>query len=46
MRVEGWVVANDASDSGPRLRLLVRDIEGVEAPPRYVRVVRQPAPAC
>ncbi len=38
VRVEGWVVANDASDNGPRLRLLVRDIEGVEAPPRYVRV--------
>jgi len=38
VRVEGWVVANDASDNGPRLRLLVRDIEGVAAPPRYVRV--------
>jgi competence protein ComEC len=38
VRVEGWVVANDASDSGPRLRLLVRAIEGVDAPPRYVRV--------
>ena len=38
VRLEGWVVANDASDNGPRLRLLVRDIEGVEAPPRYVRV--------
>ncbi|HET9230705.1 MAG TPA: ComEC/Rec2 family competence protein [Vitreimonas sp.] len=38
VRVEGWVVANDASDNGPRLRLLVRHIEGVEAPPRYVRV--------
>lgn len=37
-RVEGWVVANDASDNGPRLRLLVRSIEGVEAPPRYVRL--------
>lgn len=36
--IEGWVVSNDASDSGPRLRLLVRAIEGVEAPPRYVRV--------
>ena len=38
VRLEGWVVANDASDNGPRLRLLVRAIEGVEAPPRYVRV--------
>ena len=38
MRVEGWVVANDASDNGPRLRLLVRSIEGVAEPPRYVRV--------
>lgn len=35
--VEGWVVANDASDNGPRLRLLVHSIEGVEAVPRYVR---------
>jgi competence protein ComEC len=38
VRVQGWVVANDASDNGPRLRLLVREIENVEAPPRYVRV--------
>lgn len=38
VRVQGWVVANDASDNGPRLRLLVRAIEGVAAPPRYVRV--------
>jgi competence protein ComEC len=38
VRVEGWVVANDASDNGPRLRLLVRGIEGAETPPRYVRV--------
>jgi competence protein ComEC len=38
VRVEGWVVANDASDNGPRLRLLVQSIEGVDAPPRYVRV--------
>jgi competence protein ComEC len=36
--IEGWVVANDASDNGPRLRLLVRAIEGANAPPRYVRV--------
>jgi len=38
VRIEGWVVANDASESGPRLRLLVRDIEGAQARPRYVRV--------
>jgi competence protein ComEC len=38
VRVEGWVVANDASDNGPRLRLLVQSIEGVAEPPRYVRV--------
>lgn len=36
--VEGWVVANDASDGGPRLRLLVRNIERVAAAPRYVRM--------
>lgn len=36
--LEGWVVANETSDSGPRLRLLVRTIEGVAASPRYVRV--------
>ncbi|MGQ0531345.1 MAG: ComEC/Rec2 family competence protein [Caulobacteraceae bacterium] len=36
--VEGWVVANDASDNGPRLRLLVRSVEGVSDPSRYVRV--------
>lgn len=35
--VEGWVVSNDANDNGPRLRLLVQSIEGVSAPPRYVR---------
>ncbi len=38
VRLEGWVVANDASDNGPRLRLLLHGIEGVEAAPRYVRV--------
>jgi competence protein ComEC len=38
VRLEGWVTANEASDSGPRLRLLVRSIQGVQAPPRYVRV--------
>jgi competence protein ComEC len=36
--VEGWVVANDASDNGPRLRLLVRNIEGMGELPRYVRL--------
>jgi len=36
--VEGWVAANEASDTGPRLRLLVRTIDGVPSPPRYVRV--------
>ncbi len=36
--VEGWVTSNDAGETGPRLRLLVRSIEGVETPPRYVRV--------
>jgi competence protein ComEC len=38
VRLEGWVVANDASDNGPRLRLLIQSIEGVAEPPRYVRV--------
>lgn len=36
--VEGWVISVDPSDRGPRLRLIVRAIDGVEAPPRYVRV--------
>lgn len=36
--VEGWVLANESNESGARLRLLVRAIEGMEAPPRYVRV--------
>lgn len=36
--VEGWVVSIDSSERGQRLRLLVREIEGVEGPPRYVRV--------
>ncbi|MBL8545199.1 MAG: ComEC/Rec2 family competence protein [Hyphomonadaceae bacterium] len=36
--VEGWVVANDANDNGPRLRLLVRSIDGVASPPRYARM--------
>jgi competence protein ComEC len=36
--VEGWVIANDAGERGPRLRLLVRSIEGMDLSPRYVRV--------
>lgn len=36
--VEGWVIANDANDNGPRLRLLVRSIDGVRDLPRYVRM--------
>lgn len=36
--VEGWVISNDASDNGPRLRLSVHAIKGLEAPPRYVRM--------
>lgn len=35
---EGWVVSIDSGESGQRLRLLVRDIDGVDGPPRYVRV--------
>lgn len=35
--VQGWVIANDANENGPRLRLLVSAIEGVTRPPRYVR---------
>ncbi len=31
-------MANEASENGPRLRLLVRAIEGLEAAPLYVRV--------
>ncbi len=36
--VEGWVMANDPSENGPRLRLLVRSIEGSASPPLYARV--------
>src|SRR5262249_19136549 len=36
--VEGWVFANETSENGPRLRILVRSIEGNAHPPRYVRV--------
>jgi hypothetical protein len=31
VRVEGWVAKVDASDSGPRLRLLIHSIEGLAA---------------
>lgn len=36
--VEGWVVANNANETGPRLRLLVNAIDGTDAPPRLVRL--------
>jgi competence protein ComEC len=36
--LEGWVMAVEPSESGPRLRLLVSSVEGLVAPPRYVRV--------
>lgn len=38
VEVEGWVISIDPSDRGPRLRLIVRAIEGNNEPPRYVRV--------
>ena len=42
VHVQGWVSEIDSSDSGPRLRLLVRGIDGIASPPRFVRVaVRQ-----
>src|SRR5690606_3725277 len=34
---QGWVIANDANENGPRLRLLVHSVEGVADPPRYAR---------
>lgn len=34
----GWVLANDASATGPRLRMLVHEIAGVSAAPHVVRV--------
>lgn len=43
VEVEGWVVGIDTGERGPRLRLLVRSIEGVADPPRYVRIA-VPAP--
>jgi competence protein ComEC len=36
--IEGWVVANNVNESGPRLRLLVHSIDGATTPPRYVRL--------
>lgn len=38
VQFEGWVVSNETSENGPRLRILVRAIEGDPRPPRYVRV--------
>ncbi|MGE3867838.1 MAG: ComEC/Rec2 family competence protein, partial [Hyphomonadaceae bacterium] len=38
VRVEGWVVDATMGASRPRLKLLVRAIEGVAAPPRYVEL--------
>ncbi len=36
--VEGWVVEAAMGASRPRLKILVREIEGVEALPRYVEI--------
>jgi competence protein ComEC len=36
--VEGWVIAVESSNAGPRLRLITRSIEGAADAPRYVRV--------
>lgn len=36
--VEGWVIAVESSNAGPRLRLITRSIDGADAAPRYVRV--------
>lgn len=38
VEIRGWVFATEASDGGPRLRLLVRSIEGAPHPPRFVRL--------
>ncbi|HWA00833.1 MAG TPA: ComEC/Rec2 family competence protein [Caulobacterales bacterium] len=38
VEVRGWVADLDAGQSGPRLRILTASIEGLAAPPRYVRV--------
>lgn len=37
VRLEGWVMARDAG-TRPRLHVLVRAIEGVQEPPRFVRI--------
>jgi competence protein ComEC len=36
--VEGWVVEASMGASRPRLKILVRGIEGVRQPPRYVEI--------
>ncbi len=38
MVLEGWIVANEPSATGSRVRLLTRSVNGVADPPRYVRV--------
>ncbi|MBI1250049.1 MAG: DUF4131 domain-containing protein [Alphaproteobacteria bacterium] len=38
LAIEGWVVALEPSATRQRARLLVRAIEGMDAPPRFVRV--------
>jgi len=37
VRIEGWVMARERG-ARPRLRILVRAVEGMAAPPRYVRI--------
>lgn len=37
VRLEGWVLTREGG-ARPRLRVLVRSLEGVEAPPRIVRI--------
>ncbi|HVY84841.1 MAG TPA: ComEC/Rec2 family competence protein [Caulobacterales bacterium] len=38
VEVQGWVIDLDAGQTGPRLRLLTASLEGIAAPPRYVRI--------
>lgn len=38
LSIEGWIVANNANETGPRLRLLVRTMDGVAEPPRFARL--------
>src|SRR5262249_54539403 len=38
VEIEGWVMSVDASERGPRLRLLVRGVEGASVHPRWVRI--------